>query len=127
VDPNGHTATVTVTRKSGNNATLFPSSALSGGVSSPQKISVRTSWYLKDTDVYTVSIKVAGQEVATTSGNTVSTFLEDGKELSLRAQSVGTVQTVIPGAGAGIPLVAPNGTVYFVTVSNAGALVVNTA
>lgn len=127
VDPNGHTATVTITRKSGSNATLYTSSALTSNVTSPQKITARTSYFLKDSDIYTVSVKVAGQECATPTGNTISTDFEGGVELSVKVQPVGAVQAALPAAGAGIPLVAANGTVYYVTVSNAGALVVNAA
>lgn len=129
VNPNGHTATVTVkkNRGTGANATLYTSSALGASVTSPQKITATTSYYLKDNDWYSVSVQVAGQECATPQGLPVITELSNGVELSLTALPVGLVPTALPPAGAGLPLVAPNGTVYYVTVSNAGALVVNTA
>ena len=79
------TLVVDITRKSEASLTVYSNADKTTSVSMPDSITVTKSYYVREDDLYEVSVKINGIEIASVGDEPREVYLEDNKVLSFVA------------------------------------------
>ena len=79
------TLVVDITRQSDGALTVYSNVAKTTSVSMPDSITVTKSYYVREDDLYEVSVKINGIEIASEGDEPREVYLEDNKVLSFVA------------------------------------------